>query len=131
VEDKDGNPLEGARVELHSDVQVAYTDKNGLATFTNVVGDNHDLVVTYKNTTFTKKLSLLEVSKDSNNNYNSTFAFVHDKTVVEKPTSSSSSSTSVSTTNTSSPIWIVLLIIGILALGGILAYFAFRQKKTN
>jgi hypothetical protein len=86
VEDKDGNPLEGARVELHSDVQVAYTDKNGLATFTNVVGDNHDLVVTYKNTTFTKKLSLLEVSKDSNNNYNSTFAFVDDKTVVEKPT---------------------------------------------
>ena len=25
VEDKDGNPLEGARVELHSDVQIAYT----------------------------------------------------------------------------------------------------------
>lgn len=132
VEDKDGNPIEGAKVELHSDVQIAYTDKNGLATFNNVIGDDHDLVVTYKNTTFTKKLSLLEVSKDSNNKYNSTFAFVDDKTVVEKPTSSSSSSSStVTNTNTSSPIGIVLLILGILALGGILAFFAFRQKKSN
>lgn len=131
VEDKDGNPIEGAKVELHSDVQIAYTDKNGLATFNNVVGDEHEVLVTYNNTTITKSLNELEVTKDSDNKYTSRFSFGNDKIVND--TSSNSSSTPILSkiSDNTSPIAIILIIVAVLGVGGVLAFFVFRQKKTN
>jgi len=43
----DGNPIDGARVELHSDPLVTYSDENGYAYFENISPGEHKLLVSY------------------------------------------------------------------------------------
>jgi len=49
VTNSNGQPIAGARVELHSDVQVSYSDENGYAYFKNVDPGEHKVLVTYAN----------------------------------------------------------------------------------
>jgi len=135
VEDKDGKPVEGAKVELHSDVQTAYTNKEGLATFTNVIGTDHDVIISYGNTTITKKLDLLEISKDLGNNFNSTVIVSTAVNAISSSTSSRSSSTSskiaVTTNNTSAQLPIILILIIVVVGIGIILIVVFRKSKKS
>jgi LysM repeat protein len=49
VIDTDKKPVEGATVTLHSTPQITKTDKNGIASFTNVEAGDHKVLIAYKN----------------------------------------------------------------------------------
>jgi len=49
VVDTDKNPVEGAKVTIHSKVQEATTDKDGVAQFTGVEAGDHKVLIAYKN----------------------------------------------------------------------------------
>ena len=49
VIDEKEKPVEGARVEIHSEVKSATTDKKGIAAFTNVEGGEHQILIAYNN----------------------------------------------------------------------------------
>ena len=48
VVDKEGKPVEGAKVEMHSNVLVEYTDADGIAEFENVPAGKHTIIVSYE-----------------------------------------------------------------------------------
>lgn len=47
VVDENKNPVEGAKVTMHSKIQEATTDKNGIAIFTNVEQGDHRVIIAY------------------------------------------------------------------------------------
>lgn len=58
VLDEDNNPVKGAQVTLHSKIQQATTDENGIASFENVEHGNHRLIIAYQGYTGEQSLSL-------------------------------------------------------------------------
>jgi len=55
---KQNQPIINARVEIHSDIQTSYTDKQGIALFHNVPGGNHLIKIAYANFTREQKVTL-------------------------------------------------------------------------
>ena len=49
VIDEKEKPVEGARVEIHSEVKSATTDKDGVATFENIPPGEHQILIAYNN----------------------------------------------------------------------------------
>ncbi len=47
VKDEKGIPVKGAKVTIHSEVQTAVTDENGVAQFENVEAGNHEVTIAY------------------------------------------------------------------------------------
>ncbi|MBU0572190.1 fibronectin type III domain-containing protein [Patescibacteria group bacterium] len=47
VIDNESNPVEGAKVEIHSEVKSATTNKEGIATFSNVGPGEHKILIAY------------------------------------------------------------------------------------
>ena len=45
--DKDQNPIEGAKVELHSDVITQYTDNQGTTQFNDIPAGKHKIKIAY------------------------------------------------------------------------------------
>jgi len=142
VIDSNGKIIVGAKVNLDSG-PISYTDSNGAATFIGVSGIEHSVVISYGNTTLTKDISLLDVNKNSLNNYIYTFSLSENNTSLrsssslsnvstKSSSSNSSSNTNLLKTNIQSPIATILLVILTLILFGIItAYFFFRQKRRN
>jgi len=65
VKNSDGNPIEGALVTLHSDPKEAYSDKNGIAHFSDVPYGEHTIVITYDDFVGEEVLSLTDDQKES------------------------------------------------------------------
>lgn len=132
VEDKDGNPVEGARVELHSDVQIAFTDKNGLATFSNVLGDTHEVVVSYGNNLYSKIISVDSLTSDTDKHYVSRFALIEGNKIGESSSNSSLSKTTQPSKSSSFPVWIIVIIMGVLIVGILfLVRYLFKQRSEG
>ncbi|MEI6326488.1 MAG: carboxypeptidase-like regulatory domain-containing protein, partial [Candidatus Roizmanbacteria bacterium] len=64
VVDAQGNPVEGAEVTLHSAVQIAQTDKDGIARFTAVEPGQHTVSVSYNNFSGEQSISLVGNTKE-------------------------------------------------------------------
>lgn len=58
IVDSDNNPVEGAKVELHSDPMIAYTNVLGIATFKGVEKGEHTIKVSYDGIYKEEKISL-------------------------------------------------------------------------
>jgi uncharacterized repeat protein (TIGR01451 family) len=58
VVDKDQQPIQGAKVTLHSEPQEAFTDENGEALFEKVEPGEHKIVIAYQNQTGEQKVNL-------------------------------------------------------------------------
>jgi hypothetical protein len=68
VQDSNGNPVENASVTLHSTPQTNHTNKEGLATFTNVEAGDHSLEIEYQNYRGQQNLNLAGEIKELNLN---------------------------------------------------------------
>jgi hypothetical protein len=58
VVDKENSPVKGAKVTIHSKVQTATTDENGVARFFNVESGDHRVLIAYDNYEGEQKISL-------------------------------------------------------------------------
>jgi hypothetical protein len=58
VVDKNKNPVQGAKVILHSEPREVFTDKNGEAIFEKVEPGEHKILITYQNQTGEQKVNL-------------------------------------------------------------------------
>lgn len=77
VLDTDKQPVEGAKVTMHSKVQEAITDKDGIAQFTNVEPGDHRVLIAYENFEGEQSINLSGDVKE----------FALNVTVQEKPLS--------------------------------------------
>ncbi|MFA9289345.1 MAG: carboxypeptidase regulatory-like domain-containing protein [Weeksellaceae bacterium] len=77
VVDDNGNPVEGAKVTIHSKVQEAVTDSEGIAHFTDVEPGDHRVIVAYDGFEGEQALTLTGDVKEYNLNIT-----VEKKTVV-------------------------------------------------
>jgi len=77
VLDTDKKPVEGAKVTIHSKVQEAITDKDGIAQFTNVEPGDHKVLIAYENFEGEQSINLSGDVKE----------FALNVTVQEKPLS--------------------------------------------
>ncbi|HTK03811.1 MAG TPA: sialate O-acetylesterase [Alphaproteobacteria bacterium] len=68
VKDTKGNPVEGARITIHSKIQEATTDKDGIARFTNLESGDHTVLIAYKNFEGEQSLNLSGDVKEFNLN---------------------------------------------------------------
>jgi hypothetical protein len=64
VLDKNGKPIEGAKVTLHSTPRVAYTGVDGYAIFRDVEVGDHHVVVAYRGQSQVKPLTIAESNAD-------------------------------------------------------------------
>lgn len=53
-----GDPVAGARVELHSEPKVSYTDDTGIARFYNILAGKHEIVIAYDGYEGTKDIEI-------------------------------------------------------------------------
>lgn len=65
VVDAEGNAVENAKVTLHSTPKVSYTDKNGVAYFSNVETGEHKVEIEYNGENFEQSLTVNLTSKDT------------------------------------------------------------------
>ncbi|HTK03633.1 MAG TPA: carboxypeptidase regulatory-like domain-containing protein [Alphaproteobacteria bacterium] len=68
VKDTKGNPIENATITLHSTPQTIKTDKDGMATFTNVESGDHTLFIAYNNYQGEQSINLTGDVKEFNIN---------------------------------------------------------------
>jgi len=64
VIDTNNNPVEGAKVTIHSKVQETITDKNGVATFSNVEPGEHKVLIAYDGYSGEQAINLSGDSKE-------------------------------------------------------------------
>lgn len=105
---RDGNPLVGASVELHSDVRYGITDENGEIFFTNVERGEHTLKVAYEDYIAEQKLDVEGETKDM---------------VVQL-------SIELKERELSSPfIWVMLVLLVVISL--LLLFIALRKRRNK
>jgi len=139
VLDEKGVPVVGAKVELHSEVQIAYTDSEGIATFSNVTDEDHQVIVTYGDIEITSNISsltsdtlnseikLISLSKESS---------TKSSTLSSKSSSSNSSIEKTSEVNSLSLIIgnrniLIYLFICLIILLVIVLFVVFLRKVRN
>ena len=61
---EENEPVEGVKVTLHSTIQEAITNKDGIAVFENVVAGNHKVVLNYNGFKSEQELSLIGDTKE-------------------------------------------------------------------
>jgi hypothetical protein len=66
VVDANGNPVEGAKVTIHSVVQEATSDENGIVSFENVESGDHNVVIAYDNSVAQQTINLSGNTKNIN-----------------------------------------------------------------
>ncbi len=62
IVDKNGNPIPDLKVTIHSNLQSAQTDNNGIVTFTNIPVGKHILAFNYQNISFNKSVAIADSS---------------------------------------------------------------------
>ncbi len=124
VTDKQGNPIAGAKVTLHSTPRVAYTDASGNATFHDVEYGSHQAIVEYNNVATRQAIELAKPSSElsAGPTKDSSPKVVNAKVTIELPLSVAASSRTVSAWYW----WLALLII--VGLG--VAYLRRRRNKS-
>lgn len=103
VVDNNLNPVEGAKVTIHSKVQETYSDSNGIAKFEGVEPGDHRIVIAYKNQVGEQSVTL---TGDTVQQFDFTIQIKHTNPFLS---------------------WQVITVIGVLIL--IIVFLVFRSRR--